>query len=123
MILADTSVWIEHLHAGAPAAPLVRLLEDGEVVAHPWVVAELALGNLGPRRGEVLADLDRLLELVVVADREVRQLIEARRLHGRGLGWVDAHLLASCLVSGTELWTLDGPLARAARACDVAAAP
>lgn len=122
MILADTSVWIDHLRAGASAGPLVRLLEEGEVAAHPWVVAELALGNVGRRRSVVLADLERLPALAVLADREVRELVEARRLHGRGLGWVDAHLLASCLVSGAELWTLDGPLARAARVCAVAAA-
>lgn len=119
MILVDTSVWIDHFRAADRAAALPRLLEAEEVVVHPWVIGELALGHLGPTRSQILADV-RLLPIVEpVADEEILSMIEARRLWGSGLGWVDAGLLATSLAAGVFLWTFDGPLGRAAAECEV----
>jgi predicted nucleic acid-binding protein len=116
MILVDTSVWVEFLRGSSRAARLVDLLEDGDVSVHPWVRGELALGSLGPRRGAFLADLRSLPPAAVVPDEEVLEMVEARGLAGRGIGWVDAHLVASALVEGASLWTFDRRLAGAARA-------
>lgn len=112
MILADTSVWVDHLRANDEG--LSALLETGGVVCHPFVVAEIALGSLRDR-ATVLGLLDGLPAPPVATPGEVRALIEARRLHGRGIGFVDASLLASCLlVPGTGLWTRDRRLGAAA---------
>lgn len=107
MILADSSVWIAHLRRGVPA--LADALEQGDVAMHPWIVGELACGNLRDRE-EILALLQRLPVATVATDAEVMTFVEQRRLMGRGLGWVDAHLLASAVLSGHRLWTLDGRL-------------
>ena len=92
MVLADTSVWIDHLRHGDQG--LVGLLEYGLVAAHPFVVGEFALGSLRRRR-ETLHLLRRLPQAVVATDDEVSLLIEASRLFARGIGYVDAHLIAS----------------------------
>ena len=116
MILADTSVWIEHLRKGS--ARLRSLLYDEQVLCHPFVVGELACGRL--RNGqEILSMVRALPEARVAEQEEVLRFLEARRLYGRGLGWVDANLLASTLLTGCALWTLDKPLRRAAAALDV----
>ena len=80
------------------------------------------MGGLGPRRESVIADLKRLPALPLVPDEEVLELILARRLSGRGIGWVDAHLLASALVAGCGLWTFDGHLGAVARDLGVVSA-
>jgi predicted nucleic acid-binding protein len=108
VILVDTSVWIEHLRSRETT--LERFLNDGVVLAHPFVVGELSLGSL-KRRGEVLDHLAELPEAPVAEHQEVRTLVERRRLHGAGIGWIDAHLLASALLAATSLWTLDRRLA------------
>ncbi|MFQ5740708.1 MAG: VapC toxin family PIN domain ribonuclease [Acidobacteriota bacterium] len=83
-------------YRGRPRARrLETWLEENEVLLHPWVLGELALGHLGRRRAAVLVDLERLPVAPLVSDEEVRALVETRRLYGRGIGWVDAHLLAS----------------------------
>jgi predicted nucleic acid-binding protein len=111
VILVDTSVWVEHLRKGN--SRLAALLEDARVLCHPFVQGELACGNLRQRR-EILALL-RLLPSAVHADHdEVLRMIDAERLHGDGLGWVDAHLLASARLTRCGLWTLDRTLERAA---------
>ncbi len=112
MVLADTSVWIQHLRRGEPV--LVDRLSEGLVLMHPFVAGELACGNL-KRRSEVLSDLHALPPANLASDDEVLKLIEDRRLWGRGLGWVDLHLLASALLSDCEFWTLDQRLAVAAK--------
>jgi predicted nucleic acid-binding protein len=117
--LVDTSVWIDFWRGRPSAARLADLLDVDEVLVHPWVRAEIALGPLGPKRPRILADLAVLPAAAVVADEEVLAMVDARRLHGRGLGWVDVHLLASSLASGGTLWTHDGSLASAARAAGV----
>lgn len=108
MILADTSVWIDHLRYGNE--PLRRLLEQGEIACHPWIIGDLACGNLR-NRAEVLHLLSRLPQAFVVSDDEVLALIDGRKLMGRGLGWIDAHLLSAALVEQMSLWTLDRRLA------------
>lgn len=105
MILVDTSVWIDHLRAGNPA--LVALLQDGQVLAHPWVTGEIALGNLA-NRVEVLGLLGNLSQAAVATDTELLILIDRHRLFGRGVGYVDVQLLAATLLtSGSLLWSRD----------------
>jgi predicted nucleic acid-binding protein len=116
MILVDTSVWIEHLRAGSNR--LRALLFDEQVLCHPFIVGELACGAL-QKRSDILGMLKALPEAHLVEHQEVLSFLEARRLYGRGIGWVDAHLLASTLLTGCTLWTLDKPLRRAAAALNV----
>lgn len=112
MILVDTSVWIDHLRVGDPE--LGRLLDRGLVLGHVFVRGELACGNLR-RRAEVLVLLADLPQAVVAEDGEVLALIERQRLMGRGIGYVDAHLLAATLLTpGARLWTRDVRLAAVA---------
>lgn len=114
MILADTSVWIDHLRGTEGAEGLGELLADEEVFSHPFVLGELALGHLGPHRKAILQDLEHLPAIPVVPHKEVFEMIHMRRLFGRGIGWVDCHLLAAALVEGCALWTLDRRLGTAA---------
>lgn len=116
MILVDTSVWIEHLRTGSER--LRALLYDEQVLCHPFIVGELACGTLSNRR-EVLSMLRALPEARLVENEEVLSFLERRRLYGRGVGWVDAHLLASTLLTGCALWTFDKPLRRAAESLNV----
>jgi len=105
VILADTSVWVDHLRVCDRA--LAALLDAGMVLAHPFVIGELALGNLGQREIvlKALADLPRAS---VATDAEVLHFIERHALSGRGIGYIDAHLLAAVtLTAGAELWTKD----------------
>ncbi len=118
MILVDTSIWIDHLRVGDPA--LVRLLGANEVLSHPFVVGELALGNLRQREG-VLAALSNLPRAVMATDAEVMSLIDRHTLAGRGTGYVDAHLLAAAkLTPGAAFWTRDKRLQIVAIQLDVA---
>lgn len=117
MILVDTSIWVDHLRIGD--VRLIRLLERAEVLTHPMVVAELALGSISPRE-TLLSSLEALPRSVEASLHEVRHLIEARSLHGRGIGLVDAHLLSSALLTpGTRLWTRDRRLRTVARELDL----
>jgi predicted nucleic acid-binding protein len=120
VILADTSVWVDHLRRSNPR--LQRLLEAGDVACHSFVIGELACGNLR-RRQELLDSLVRLPALPPATDFEVLAFIEARRLMGRGIGWVDAHLLAATVLSGAVLWTLDQRLGAISRALGVGGTP
>jgi predicted nucleic acid-binding protein len=116
MILVDTSVWIEHLRAGNDR--LKTLLFDEQVLCHPFVIGELACGTL-QKRGEILSMLKALPEAQLLEHEEVLSFLEVRRLYGRGIGWVDAHLLASTLLTGCSLWTFDEPLRRAGAALNL----
>lgn len=111
MVLVDSSVWVDHFHRPEPR--LVALLEAGEVLTHSLVIGELACGNLAQRR-TTLGLLHALPTANEASAEEVLHLIERGRLYAAGLGVVDAHLLASMLLSGVELWTRDRALARAA---------
>ena len=98
MILVDSSVWIDHFRHGESA--LVGLLDTGQVLAHPFVIGELACGNLH-RRTEILRLLGELPQAPVASNSEVLAFIERRKLMGRGIGFVDAHLLASVTLAGS----------------------
>ena len=112
MILADTSVWIDHLRSGS--REMRRHLDQGQIVIHPFIIAELALGSL-TQRTQTLALLDLLPQVPVARLNELRLMIEARRLHNLGIGLTDAHLIASVLIdSPTLLWTRDKRLSRVA---------
>lgn len=112
MILVDTSVWIDHLRSGEPE--LANALERGQVLMHPFVLGELACGNL-QNREEVLGLLGDLPAAPTATDPEVLGLIERRNLMGRGIGYIDVHLLASAALSDLgRLWTRDRRLAAAA---------
>ena len=112
MILVDTSVWISHYRESN--AELVDLLNEGRVLTHAFVRGELACGNLKDRAGTLRLH-EALPHAARVHDDEVLAFIEARKLAGRGLGWVDLHLLASTLLTPDALlWTRDGRLAEAA---------
>lgn len=117
MILADTSVWVDHLRARD--ARMTKLLRQRRVLLHPMVIAELALGSL-PNRSELLFTLDALPQAQVAHLIEVRRLIEARSLYARGIGLTDVCLLASVLISPpTFLWTNDKRLRAVAEAFGV----
>lgn len=112
MILVDTSVWVEHLRAGV--ATLAAALEQGIVLTHPFVLGELACGNL-KNRSEVLRLLADLPRAPIATDAEALNFIEKRALMGRGIGYSDVHLLASVVLAGTtQLWTRDKRLAAVA---------
>ena len=110
MILADTSVWVDHLRAGNRR--LADLLSSGEVCCHPMIAGELACGNMRQRK-EIIALLHALPTLDRVTDDEILFFIEKHRLYGKGLGLIDMHLLSSCLLAGARLWTLDKRLKQA----------
>jgi predicted nucleic acid-binding protein len=113
MILIDTSVWIDHLHATEHR--LVELLDRGQVAQHPMVIGELALGTIRDRE-RMLGLLADLPGMPVASHIEVMVFIGANELHGQGLSLVDAHLLASVMLSpGSRLWTRDKRLSAAAR--------
>jgi hypothetical protein len=119
VILVDTSVWVDHLRNGDER--LAGLLEHTLVLAHPYVVGELALGQLR-QRDAVISDLLDLPMANVASDGEVLQFIERETLYGTGIGYVDAHLLAATrLTPGATLWTRDGRLLAAAERLSLAA--
>jgi len=111
MILVDTSVWVDHLRHGNDR--LRELLHDDLVWIHPFVIGELACGNLR-NRDEILGLLAALPEVEPAGHDEVLHLIDAENLPGKGLGWVDIHLLASARLSGCRIWTRDKVLAAVA---------
>ena len=117
MILADTSVWIDHLRSRDPE--MARRLSIGQILMHPFIVAEIALGSLHNRRKR-LEDMDALLKVRVAQLHEVRHMIEAHTLYSKGIGLTDAHLIASCLLTpGTQLWTRDAALKKVAKALGI----
>jgi len=115
MVLVDTSVWIGFLSNRTPfAAGLDELLADDEVSGHDLVYGELLIGDKGGRQA-LLESYRFMPQAPVVPHREVATFVRVRRLHGRGLGWIDAHLLASALVGQLPLWTADLRLAAIAK--------
>lgn len=107
MILVDTSVWVSHLREGN--SKLERLLTDGDVLCHPFIIGELACGSL-KNRSEILTLLNALPKADILDDEEVLLFIKKNNLMGKGLGLIDIHLLASAVLSEAALWTLDAKL-------------
>ena len=104
MVLVDTSVWVSHLREGD--ADLERLLSNGDVMCHPFIIGELACGNL-KNRVEILSLL-RFLPMAIQAEHEeVLQFVENNNLMGKGLGYIDVHLSASAMLTGVPIWTYD----------------
>ena len=112
MVLVDTSVWVDHWRRGNDE--LAALAEEDRIVVHPMIIGELALGALRSR-AEVLGDLRDLRAASMAEHEEVLELVERHKLWGRGIGWVDAHLLASSLLDDVKLWTMDKHLGRVAK--------
>lgn len=104
MILVDTSVWIEHFRSGTVG--LENVLNEGNIACHPFIIGELACGNL-KNRTEILSLLKNLPVAAVANDDEVLKFLEGRQLMGKGLGYIDIHLLMSALLTGIPLWTFD----------------
>ncbi|MEL7353927.1 MAG: type II toxin-antitoxin system VapC family toxin [Cyanobacteria bacterium P01_A01_bin.116] len=116
MILVDTAVWIDHFYAGEPS--LAKLLEHEEVLIHPFIIGELACGNLQNRQ-EIISLLQNLPNSSRASDQEALLLIENHALMGRGIGYIDVHLLASVLLTeGAKLWTRDKRLVAIATEMD-----
>ena len=104
MVLVDTSVWVSHLRQANKR--LQALLLEGKVLSHPFIIGELACGRLH-KREEILRLMDALPTAVLAQHEEILCLIEEKHLMGRGLGCVDVHLIASALLTGVQIWTLD----------------
>ncbi|MDI7260049.1 MAG: type II toxin-antitoxin system VapC family toxin [Thermodesulfobacteriota bacterium] len=107
MVLVDTSVWVAHLRDGTIG--LEALLNEGHVLCHSFVVGELACGNLG-NRSEILSLLHALPMAMHLEHEEAIQFLENYSLMGKGLGYIDVHLLASAILTKAHLWTLDKKL-------------
>jgi predicted nucleic acid-binding protein len=123
MILVDTSVWIRYLAGREPyARQLDRLLARDEVAGHDFVYGELLIGDPGGRR-RLLADYCQMHQAGMVSHRDVVAFVRARDLSGRGVGWVDIHLLASALEGGLRFWTADSRLATIAEELGIGYAP
>jgi len=122
LILADTVIWVDHLNRGS-VPEMAALLDAEQITMHPFVLGEIALGFLR-NRAAILRDLADLPQATEADDAEVLALVERQSLFGTGLGWVDAHLLASALLTPeTRLWTRDRRLKEAAERLGVAGAP
>jgi predicted nucleic acid-binding protein len=105
--LVDTSVWVDHLRHDND--DLRALLNRGDVLCHPFIIGEVACGSIR-NRVEIL-DLLRALPAALIAEHdEVMEFLQQKRLYGRGLGWIDVHLLASASLTKATLWTMDRPL-------------
>jgi predicted nucleic acid-binding protein len=120
MVLVDTSVWIRFLANRAPyAIELERLLGLDEVTGHELVYGELLIGDRGGR-GKLLTAYEQMYQASVVPHPDVVAFVRHRNLHGRGVGWIDIHLLASAIVGRLQLWTADPRFAAVARDLGVA---
>jgi predicted nucleic acid-binding protein len=123
MVLVDTSVWIRFLSGKEPyASTLDRVLSTDEVLGHELIYGELLVGDRGGRT-EFLRVYAQMHQAASVAHAEVVTLVRDRKLHGAGIGWIDAHLLASTLVEGVALWTAHAPLAGVAEQLGIAYGP
>ncbi len=116
MILADTSVWVDHFRRSN--SRLIRYLEEGVVGCHDFVIGELACGNFKNRQ-ETLNLLRELPRLLPAQHEEALEFVDSHRLCGKGIGWIDIHLLASARLNRAKLWTLDKRLETVAAALDV----
>jgi len=120
IMLVDTSVWVDHFRQGEPR--LSALLMREEVECHPFIIGELACGSIH-RRSELLSLLQRLPHVPVGSHSEVLTFVERHRLMGRGIGWIDVHLLASASLAGSLMWTRDRRLSEIAKKLDLYGQP
>jgi predicted nucleic acid-binding protein len=119
IVLVDTSIWIRFLSNRAPyAAQLDALLSRDEVSGHDFVFGELLIGDRGGRK-HLLSEYEQVHQAPVISHGDVVEFVRSRRLHGRGIGWIDAHLLAAALVGHLKLWTADPGLATIATELDI----
>jgi len=118
MIFVDTSVWVDHLRK--TDEELSTLLDQGIVLCHPFMIGEMACGNM-KNRDEILVLLAALPKVEVASHEEAMHLVTDRKLWGKGIGWIDVHLLASALLSNCTLWTKDKALQSVARSLNVGA--
>ncbi|MEA3288445.1 MAG: type II toxin-antitoxin system VapC family toxin [Candidatus Marinimicrobia bacterium] len=116
MILIDTSIWIDHLRQGSKHSE--KLLSEFSIFSHPFIIGELACGNLRNRQ-QIIHLLQELPQALVASDDEVLKFIDVNHLTGKGLGYVDMHLLASTKLSGLRIWTRDRRMKEAAITLDV----
>jgi predicted nucleic acid-binding protein len=120
VVLVDTSIWIRFLAGTEPyASKLDRLLSNNEALGHDFVYGELLIGDRGAR-SKLLADYKLMNQATLVANLEVVEFVRHHKINGLGIGWIDAHLLASAIVAGSRLWTADRPLAAIAQGIGVA---
>lgn len=112
MILVDTSIWIDHFNK--KDARLITLLEENSVLVHPFIIGELACGNI-KNRNEILELLDALPKISTVGFGEILFFINQHQLYGKGLGYIDVHLIASCIMDDAKLYTRDKKLFRIAK--------
>ena len=123
MILVDTSIWVEMFRRGRFKAELATLIGNDQLCTHPFVLAELACGYL-PDREQALLELDKLIALPAISTADVLYMIETRGLFSKGIGFIDAQLIASCIAThGTQIWTIDRPLGRVAESLGLRATP
>src|ERR1700740_2291069 len=123
MILVDTSIWVEMVRRGRFKAELATLIGSDQLWTHLFVAAYLACGY-PPDRDQTLLALDRLTALPTIRMADVRYMLETRGLFSKGIGFIDAPLIASCLSSqGTQIWTIDRPLGRVAESLGLRATP
>ena len=124
MVLVDTSVWIRFLAVRKPyARGLDELLGRDEVVGHEMIFGELLLGEVGGGRRHLIDAYSQMHQAVSVPHEEVVQFVRMRRLNGRGVGWVDVHILASAVVGGFQVWTADPRFSALAGALRIAYSP
>jgi predicted nucleic acid-binding protein len=117
MTLVDTSVWIEHFNIGSRA--LAALLDSNDVLLHPFIIGELSLGSFS-NRSEILRLLGQLPQAVHAGHEEVMHCVQKNQLARSGIGWIDAHLIASALLAGARLLTADKALLKVARRLGIA---
>ena len=123
MVLVDTSVWIRSLANRAPyTAELARLLGLNEVAGHELVYGELLIGDRGGR-GKLLTAYERMHQASLIPHRDVAAFVRDRRLYGRGIGWIDVHLLASAIVGRLQVWTVDSGFSAVAKELGIAYTP
>jgi predicted nucleic acid-binding protein len=120
VILVDTSVWVDHVRRAD--ATLIRLLNAGQVLTHPFVIGEVAMGNL-PRRRLFLDEMRRLPAALIATDLEAMSLMEREQLYGRGIGFADLHLLAATRLTQAALWSRDRRLRAIAEELGIAGSP
>ena len=123
MVLVDTSIWVRFLANRSPyAAELDRLLDIEEAAGHNLIYGELLIGDSGARK-QLLNSYDLIHRVPAIGQADVATFVRSHKLYGRGIGWIDAHLLASALVADTSLWTADEHLARLAGELGIAHRP